>query len=123
MDASGTSEAGYTVYWHNNNDILGILSKLGFSYLGEGNVTKPISDNKTVFAKQFRLEVTEAGSGSATINKNSTSANFNQQNEYITLVFYRKASGADGEFGTNDDVAATQPFLTFRFQIYQKSTT
>lgn len=121
VDAEGNATTGYTIYWHNNNDILGILSKLGFSYLGEGNVTKPISDNKTVFAKQFRLEVTEAGSGSATINENTgsitTSTNFNQQNEYITLVFYRKASGADGEFGTNDDVAATQPFLTFRFQI------
>lgn len=127
VDAEGNATTGYTIYWHNNNDILGILSKLGFSYLGEGNVTKPISDNKTVFAKQFRLEVTEAGSGSATINENTgsitTSTNFNQQNEYITLVFYRKASGADGEFGTADDVAATQPFLTFRFQIYQKSTT
>lgn len=121
VDAEGNATTGYTIYWHNNNDILGILSKLGFSYLGEGNVTKPISDNKTVFAKQFRLEVTEAGSGSASVNAEdgiiTTSANFNQQYEYITLVFYRKASGADGEFGTADDVAATQSFLTFRFQI------
>ena len=111
----------YTIGW---TDILG---KLGFSYLGEGN--EPISDT-SVSANQFKLEVTEAGSGQAEItqddNKNwiiKTSAGFDQQNEYITLVFYRKASGADGVFGTNDDVAATQPFLTFRFQIYQKQTT
>lgn len=115
VGASKQDDDSYTIYWGD------ILNKLGFSYLGEGNVTKPISDNKTVFAKQFRLEVTEAGSGSATIDENTgvitTSTNFNQQDEYITLVFYRKASGADGEFGTKDDVAATQPFLTFRFQI------
>ena len=121
VGASGTSEAGYTIYWHNNNGILGILSKLGFSYLGEGNATETIDDNSVVLAKQFRLEVTEAGSGSASVNAEdgiiTTSANFNQQYEYITLVFYRKASGADGEFGTADDVAATQSFLTFRFQI------
>lgn len=122
--AKGNSTTGYTIYWNNNNDdgILGILSKLGFSYLGEGNVTTSIDDNNgVVLANQFKLEVTEAGSGSARIDANTgtitTSTNFNQQDEYITLVFYRKASGADGKFGTNDDVAATQPFLTFRFQI------
>ena len=121
VGATKQDNDSYTISWEN------ILNKLGFSYLGEGNVTKPISDNKTVFAKQFRLEVTEAGSGSASVNPDegiiTTSTNFNQQNEYITLVFYRKASGADGEFGTADDVAATQPFLKFRFQITTASST
>ena len=119
VGATKQDDDSYIISWKN------ILNKLGFSYLGEGNVTKPISDNKTVSAKQFRLEVTEAGSGSASVDEDgniTTSTNFNQQNEYITLVFYRKASGADGLFGTADDVAATQPFLTFRFQIYQEST-
>ena len=118
VGAEGSSTTGYTISWDK------ILEKLGFSYLGEGNVTGPISDN--ISANQFRLEVTEAGSGSARVDGNgniTTSTNFNEQDEYITLVFYRKASGADGVFGTADDVAATQPFLTFRFQIYQKSTT
>ena len=112
------STTAYKISWGD------ILNKLGFSYLGEGNGTEPISAN--ISANQFKLEVTEAGSGSARVDGNgniTTSTNFNEQDEYITLVFYRKASGADGVFGTADDVAATQPFLTFRFQIYQKSTT
>lgn len=124
VTAEKQNNDSYKIYWNNNNDngILGILSKLGFSYLDEGNVTTSIPDNNgVVSANQFRLEVTEAGSGSASVDGNTgtitTSTNFNQQDEYITLVFYRKASGADGVFGTADDVAATQPFLTFRFQI------
>lgn len=117
VGAEGSSTTGYTISWDK------ILEKLGFSYLGEGNVTGPISDN--ISANQFRLEVTEAGSGSARVDGNgniTTSTNFNEQDEYITLVFYRKASGADGVFGTADDVAATQTFLTFRFQITVNSS-
>ena len=113
------SDKTYTIEW---GDILG---KLEFSYLKEGNISQTISDG--ISPNQFKLEVTEAGSGSASVNASNgtitTSANFDQQNEYITLVFYRKASGADGVFGSNDDKPESEPFLTFRFQISTKTTT
>ena len=109
----------YSIAWS------AILDKLAFSYLKEGNISEPVSTD--ISANQFKLEVTEAGSGSASVNASNgiitTSANFDQQNEYITLVFYRKASGADGVFGTSDDKPESEPFLTFRFQISTKTTT
>lgn len=101
-----------------------ILDKLEFKYLKEGNEPETSTD---ISPTQFKLEVTEAGSGSASVAPDTgiitTSANFDQQNEYITLVFYRKASGADGVFGTNDDKAESEPFLTFRFQITTAAST
>lgn len=109
----------YSIAWS------AILDKLAFSYLKEGNSPETISDG--ISPTQFKLEVTEAGSGSASVNASNgtitTSANFDQQNEYITLVFYRKASGADGVFGSGDDKPESQPFLTYRFQITTKDST
>lgn len=113
------SDKTYTIEW---GDILG---KLEFSYLKEGNISQTISDG--ISPNQFKLEVTEAGSGSASVNASNgiitTSDTFDQQNEYITLVFYRKASGADGVFGTNDDKPESEPFLEFKFQIKTASST
>ena len=107
------TDGSYKISW---TDILG---KLEFKYLKEGNIPETVSTD--ISPTQFKLEVTEAGSGSASVNPDegiiTTSTNFNQQYEYITLVFYRKASGADGEFGTNDDKPESEPFLEFRFLI------